>query len=57
MYPSIDHKISLFYGFENNMNPEEIGSIDNLCITKRYINSIKGRVIKNIDKRDFYHIW
>ncbi len=48
MYPSIDHKISLFYGFENNMNPEEIGTIDNLCITKRYINSIKGKLIEEM---------
>lgn len=40
-YPTIDHKISVIYGFINGIDPSEIGSIDNLCITKRYINSIK----------------
>ena len=42
-YPTIDHKISIFYGYENNMNPEEISHIDNLCFTKRCINSSKGK--------------
>ncbi|MFW5848005.1 MAG: DUF7487 domain-containing protein [bacterium] len=45
-YPSIDHKISIYYGFVNNISYEEIGNIDNLCITKRKINSSKGRKIK-----------
>ena len=40
-YPSIDHKISIKYGFENKIDPEIIGSIDNLCITKRKINRDK----------------
>lgn len=40
-YPTIDHKISIFYGFMNNISEEEICSIDNLCITKRSINSAK----------------
>lgn len=44
-YPTIDHKISVFYGFKNEIGPELIGSIDNLCITKRYINSIKRATI------------
>jgi hypothetical protein len=45
-YPCIDHKISVFYGFNNNIDPEIIGDIDNLCITKRYLNSIKGSLIE-----------
>lgn len=40
-YPSIDHKTSVMYGFINNIDPEIIGSIENLCITKRFINSMK----------------
>lgn len=39
--PSIDHKISIFYGFKNNISIEIIGNLDNLCITKRNINSSK----------------
>jgi len=42
-YPTIDHKISTFHGFENNITPEEISNIGNLCITKRKINSSKNR--------------
>jgi bifunctional DNA-binding transcriptional regulator/antitoxin component of YhaV-PrlF toxin-antitoxin module len=41
-YPTIDHKISILYGFNNKMSPELIGAYENLCITKRYINSSKG---------------
>ena len=40
-YPSIDHKISVFYGFVNNIPFEIIGSIDNICITKTEINCSK----------------
>ncbi|MCK9446979.1 hypothetical protein M0Q50_09035 [bacterium] len=41
-YPTIDHKISIFYGYKNNISPEIIGDISNLCITKRFINSSKN---------------
>jgi len=41
-YPSIDHKISILYGFNNQIDPYEIGGIDNLCITKRTNNSKKN---------------
>jgi len=41
-YPTIDHKISIYYGFMNNINPEIIGNLENLCITKRGINSKKN---------------
>jgi hypothetical protein len=40
-YPTIDHKNSVYFGFVNNINSEEIGSLENLCITKRTINSSK----------------
>jgi hypothetical protein len=41
-YPTIDHKISIYYGFKNNMQPKDIAKIENLCITKRSINSSKN---------------
>lgn len=41
-YPTIDHKKSVIYGFDNNISPEEISNIENLCITKRTINSSKN---------------
>ena len=40
-YPTIDHKISIFEGFKNNIEAEEIAKIENLCFTKRCINSKK----------------
>ncbi|MDY0270305.1 DUF7487 domain-containing protein [Trichloromonas sp.] len=40
-YPTIDHKISVYNGFINNIDYKIIGNIDNLCITKRRINSSK----------------
>ncbi len=39
LYPTIDHKISIFHGFKNNISIETIANIDNLCITKRTTNS------------------
>lgn len=46
-YPTIDHKISVWYGFNNDISPIEICSIDNLCITKRGINSLKNKKNEN----------
>lgn len=43
LYPSIDHKISVINGYINNISDEIIGHIDNLCITKRKINSSKNK--------------
>lgn len=40
-YPSIDHKTSVLFGYLNKIDPIEIGNINNLCITKRSINSSK----------------
>lgn len=45
LYPTIDHKISIYNGYKNNIPAEVIASLDNLCITKRGINSSKN--IKN----------
>lgn len=41
LYPTIDHKTPIYYGFINKIPPSEIGCINNLCITKRCINSSK----------------
>ena len=41
-YPTIDHKLSIFYGFKNNIDPLFIGSLENLCICSRKINVEKG---------------
>ena len=40
-YPTIDHKITIFEGFKNNIDAEIIADISNLCFTKRCINSRK----------------
>ena len=42
LYATIEHKISIFDGFKNKIDPEIIGNIDNLCICSRIINTIKG---------------
>ena len=44
-YPSIDHKISIRKCFDLNKSPIEASNFDNLCVTKRRLNSSK----KNID--------
>lgn len=46
-YPTIDHKISTYFGFINGIDAIEISNLDNLCITKRYINSEKNKKIEN----------
>jgi hypothetical protein len=38
---TIDHKISVIYGFENSISAEEIGSIDNLVWCAKIINTYK----------------
>lgn len=40
-YPTIDHKISIFDGFKNKIEPEKIADKTNLCFTKRNLNSKK----------------
>lgn len=41
-YPTIDHKISIKYGFDNNIPIYIISDINNLCITKTEINCSKS---------------
>ena len=48
--PSIDHKISIYYGFVNKIDPSIIGDIKNLCITKRSINKKKGILSEDVFK-------
>ena len=43
-YPTIDHKISTYHGFNNGLSTDTISNINNLCITKRSINSSKNRL-------------
>jgi len=45
-YPTVDHKISIIYGFKNNILPSIIGNLNNLCLTKRCINSSKKHKIE-----------
>lgn len=56
LYPVIDHKISIYYGFNNKIDPEIIGNIDNLCFCSREINTRKGvtceKAFKRILKRE-----
>lgn len=46
-YPTIDHKNSIRYGFDNNISAEEISKIENLCITTRSNNSSKSKKREN----------
>lgn len=46
-YPTIDHKISCIYGYKNNIDIEKLSNIENLCITKRIINSQKSHLNEN----------
>jgi hypothetical protein len=54
-YPTIDHKISCFYGFINNLDADYISDISNLCITKRFLNNKKHTLNESefIDKNIF----
>ncbi|MCK9416273.1 hypothetical protein M0Q97_06410 [Candidatus Dojkabacteria bacterium] len=49
-YPTLDHKISIYYGWQNNISEKDISDISNLCFTKRFINSIKSKL--NFDDFD-----
>lgn len=52
-YPTIDHKVSILYGYVNNVPPEEIANISNLCITKRKINSTKNSLNEDVFKSKY----
>ena len=49
----MDHKISVFYGFMNNISESEISKLDNLVITKKGINSSKNNKDFTIFKNGF----
>ena len=42
-YPTIDHKISIYDGFLNNISTHVISDVENLCWTKRIINITKNK--------------
>ena len=44
LQPTIDHKISVYNGFINNIDPSIIGDINNLCVCSKTINSTKNRL-------------
>jgi hypothetical protein len=54
LFPTLDHKISIIYGFKNDIPLEDISKIENLCMTKRKINSSKSHNIESdfITKKD-----
>lgn len=54
-YPTIDHKKSIRFGFDNQIDYKIIGSVDNLCYTKRSINSQKNKKIEEDFIRKFSH--
>lgn len=41
-FPTLDHKISILYGFQNKIPAKEIAGIDNICMTKKSHNSSKS---------------
>lgn len=51
--PTIDHKVSILFGFLNGIPPEVIGHYKNLCICSSYINSLK-RSLTEIQFRGAY---
>jgi hypothetical protein len=46
-YPTVDHKISSIFGYKNGIDPDQISKLDNLCITKKKINSMKGHLTED----------
>lgn len=46
--PTIDHKISIWSGFQDGISPDIIGHKSNLCVAAKYINSTKNL------KNEFY---
>lgn len=51
MQPTVDHKISIKYGFLNGIDAKEIGAFKNLCICSRSINSKKNHLIEREFRR------
>jgi len=48
-YPTIDHKMSIYNGFLDKIDYNIIGNLNNLCITKKYLNSKKGKKTNYFD--------
>lgn len=46
-YATIDHKISIKYGFEHDIPSKEIGCINNLCICGRFVNNVKSSLTES----------
>lgn len=51
----IDHIISVYYGFENNISPEIIGGLENLRVVPWRVNSVKNKYLTNYEE-DFDYI-
>lgn len=51
-YPTIDHKISIKYGFKNKIPPEKLAELNNLCFTKQIIN--KKKSFKNYNEFNYF---
>ena len=41
LIPTIDHRVSVYFGFHNKLNPEFVADIRNLCICCKHCNSSK----------------
>lgn len=44
-YPIIDHKISIINGFKLGLTADQIGNIENLCITKENSTSKRAHLM------------
>lgn len=53
-YPTLDHKVSIYNGFINKIDPSIIADINNIAITKRSINRKKG-VLSESDFKSLLH--
>lgn len=51
--PSIDHKISVLFGYLNDIPPEVTGHFNNLCVCSSHINSIKRQLTENQFRKQY----
>jgi hypothetical protein len=54
LLPSIDHKISILFGYLNKISPEVIGNINNLVICSKHYNSFKNH--RTEEEQLIYHM-
>ena len=52
LQPTIDHKISIFWGFKHKIDPKIIGNIKNLCLCSKSSNSKKH----NLTEKQFENL-